>query len=219
MNGKPQDVVVWVDPGKQRKKQLSGAAMGLLILALGVGCVAMAISEKTPLPLVSLVVVGIAMFGWYRGQHEANARAKSSATINPALIVDDTGVGDAAVRIPWRDIARVNVVSTHYGSVGPESVGLGRELADKWTNSTGVMDGEFELQVVLRRGISTRSALDRYRTYTAPSDLPRGIYAVDAIGMDFRLGSAVPRPWRESLARQIEDNVRFRGVAFGPRPT
>lgn len=152
MYGRPQDVVVWVNPRTQRGKQFGGLAIGLLFVALGVGCVVMMVVEKTLIPLVALGLLGLAMFGWYTSQRQANARATSSATINPALVVDDSGVGDAAVRIPWSDIARVNVISTRYRSVGPESVGLGPELADRWTRSAGVLDGEFALEVVLRPG-------------------------------------------------------------------
>lgn len=230
MYGRPQDVVVWVNPRTQRGKQLGGLAIGLVFVALAAGCVAMMVVEKTLIPLVALALVGLAMFGWYTSQRQANARATSSTTINPALVVDDSGVGDAAVRIPWSDIARVNVISTRYRSVGPESVGLGPELADKWTRSAGVLDGEFALEVVLRPGspgrpgVPTQSALEIYRIQSAPGvplvpRLPRGIYEVDALGMTFKLGSAVPMAWRDSLTRQIADNVRFRGVAFGPAPT
>lgn len=190
----------------------------------------MMVVEKTLIPLVALALVGLAMFGWYTSQRQANARATSSTTINPALVVDDSGVGDAAVRIPWSDIARVNVISTRYRSVGPESVGLGPELADKWTRSAGVLDGEFALEVVLRPGspgrpgVPTQSALEIYRIQSAPGvplvpRLPRGIYSVDVLGVTFKLGAAVPMAWRDGLAQQIADNVRFRGVAFGPAPT
>lgn len=221
---------MWVNPRAQRGKQLSALAVGLLFAALAAGCVAMMVVEKTLIPLVALAVVGLAMFGWYTGQRQANARAASSTTINPALVVDDSGVGDAAIRIPWSDIARVDVISTRYRSVGPESVGLGRELADKWASSTGVLDGEFALEVVLRPGspgrpgVPTQSALDIYRIQSAPGvplvpHLPRGIYSVDVLGVTFKLGSAVPMAWRDGLTHQIADNVRFRGVAFGPAPT
>lgn len=230
MYGRPQDVVVWVNPRTQRGKQLGGLAIGLVFAALAAGCVAMMVVEKTLIPLVALALVGLAMFGWYTSQRQANARATSSTTINPALVVDDSGVGDAAVRIPWSDIARVDVISTRYRGVGPESVGLGSELADQWTRSAGVLDGEFALEVVLRPGspgrpgVPTQSALDIYRIQSAPGvaavpRLPRGIYEADAIGVTFRLGSAVPMAWRDGLAQQIADNVRFRGVAFGPAPT
>lgn len=229
MYGRPQDVVVWVNPRTQRGKQLGGLAIGLLFVALAAGCVAMMVVEKTLIPLVALALVGLAMFGWYTSQRQANARATSSATINPALVVDDSGVGDAAVRIPWSDIARVNVISTRYQSAGPESVGLGPELADQWTRSAGVLDGEFALQVVLRPGspgrpgVPTQSALDVYRIQSvqveaAVPSLPRGIYEVDAIGVTFKLGSAVPMAWRDGLTQQIADNVRFHGVDFGPAP-
>lgn len=229
MYGRPQDVVVWVNPRAQRGKQLGGLAIGLVFAALAAGCVAMMVIEKTLIPLVALAVVGLAMFGWYTGQRQANARAASSTTINPALVVDDSGVGDAAIRIPWNDIARINVISTRHRSVGPESVGLGPELADKWASSTGVLDGEFEVEVVLRPGspgrpgVPTQSALDIYRIQSAPGvplvpHLPRGIYSVDVLGVTFKLGSAVPRAWRDGLTQQIADNVRFRGVAFGPAP-
>ncbi|WP_408925149.1 hypothetical protein ACKFRT_09730 [Corynebacterium sp. YSMAA1_1_F7] len=235
MYGRPQDVVVWVNPRTQRGKQLGGLAIGLVFAALAAGCVAMMVVEKTLIPLVALALVGLAMFGWYTSQRQANARATSSTTINPALVVDDSGVGDAAVRIPWSDIARVDVISTRYRGVGPESVGLGPELADKWTGSAGVLDGEFALQVVFRPGspgnpdspgsssVPTQSALDVYRIQSvqgvaAVPSLPRGIYEVDAIGVTFRLGSAVPMAWRDGLTQQIADNVRFRGVAFGPAP-
>lgn len=221
---------MWVNPRTQRGKQLGGLAIGLVFAALAAGCVAMMVVEKTLIPLVALALVGLAMFGWYTSQRQANARATSSTTINPALVVDDSGVGDAAVRIPWSDIARVDVISTRYRGVGPESVGLGPELADQWTRSAGVLDGEFALQVVFRPGspgnpgIPTQSALDIYRIQSAPGvaavpRLPRGIYEADAIGVTFRLGSAVPMAWRDGLAQQIADNVRFRGVAFGPAPT
>ncbi|MGJ4138480.1 hypothetical protein [Corynebacterium evansiae] len=229
MYGRPQDVVVWVNPRTQRGKQLGGLAIGLLFVALAAGCVAMMVVEKTLIPLVALALVGLAMFGWYTSQRQVNARATSSTTINPALVVDDSGVGDAAIRIPWSDIARVNVISTRYQSAGPESVGLGPELADKWTRSAGVLDGEFALQVVLRPGspgrpgVPTQSALDVYRIQSvqveaAVPSLPRGIYEVDAIGVTFKLGSAVPMAWRDGLTQQIADNVRFRGVDFGPAP-
>lgn len=229
MYGRPQDVVVWVNPRTQRGKQLGGLAIGLVFAALAVGCVAMMVVEKTLIPLVALPLVGLAMFGWYTSQRQANARATSSTTINPALVVDDSGVGDAAIRIPWSDIARVNVISTRYRSAGPESVGLGPELADQWTRSAGVLDGEFALQVVLRPGspgrpgVPTQSALDVYRIQSvqveaAVPSLPRGIYEVDAIGVTFKLGSAVPMAWRDGLTQQIADNVRFRGVDFGPAP-
>ena len=229
MYGRPQDVVVWVNPRTQRGKQLGGLAIGLLFVALAAGCVAMMVVEKTLIPLVALALVGLAMFGWYTSQRQANARATSSTTINPALVVDDSGVGDAAIRIPWSDIARVNVISTRYRSAGPESVGLGPELADQWTRSAGVLDGEFALQVVLRPGspgrpgVPTQSALDVYRIQSvqveaAVPSLPRGIYEVDAIGVTFKLGSAVPMAWRDGLTQQIADNVRFRGVDFGPAP-
>lgn len=180
MYGRPQDVVVWVNPRTQRGKQFGGLAIGLLFVALGVGCVVMMVVEKTLIPLVALGLLGLAMFGWYTSQRQANARATSSTTINPALVVDDSGVGDAAVRLPWSDIARVNVISTRYRSVGPESVGLGSELADQWTRSAGVLDGEFALEVVLRpgslgnpgspdsSGVSTQSVLDVYRIQSAP---------------------------------------------------
>ncbi|SCX23602.1 hypothetical protein CJBVI_1816 [Corynebacterium jeikeium] len=219
--------MVWVNPRAQRGKQLSALAVGLLFAALAAGCVAMMVVEKTLIPLVALAVVGLAMFGWYTGQRQANARAASSTTINPALVVDDSGVGDAAIRIPWSDIARVDVISTRYRTVGPESVGLGPELADKWTRSAGVLDGEFALKVVLRPGspgnpgspgrpgVPTQSALDIYRI----QHLPRGIYSVDVLGVTFKLGPAVPMAWRDGLTHQIADNVRFRGVAFGPAPT
>lgn len=221
---------MWVNPRAQRGKQLGGLAIGLVFAALAAGCVAMMVVEKTLIPLVALALVGLAMFGWYTSQRQVNARAISSTTINPALVVDDSGVGDAAIRIPWSDIARVNVISTRYQSAGPESVGLGPELADQWTRSAGVLDGEFALQVVLRPGspgrpgVPTQSALDVYRIQSvqgvaAVPRLPRGIYEVDAIGVTFRLGSAVPMAWRDGLAQQIADNVRFRGVAFGPAPT
>ena len=235
MYGRPQDVVVWVNPRTQRGKQFGGLAIGLLFVALGVGCVVMMVVEKTLIPLVALGLLGLAMFGWYTSQRQANARATSSTTINPALVVDDSGVGDAAVRLPWSDIARVNVISTRYRSVGPESVGLGSELADQWTRSAGVLDGEFALEMVLRpgslgnpgspdsSGVSTQSVLDVYRIQSAPGvaalpSLPQGIYEVDAIGVTFRLGSAVPMAWRDGLTQQIAENVRFRGVAFGPAP-
>ena len=229
MYGRPQDVVVWVNPRTQRGKQLGGLAIGLLFVALAAGCVAMMVVEKTLIPLVALALVGLAMFGWYTSQRQVNARATSSTTINPALVVDDSGVGDAAIRIPWSDIARVNVISTRYQSAGPESVGLGPELADQWTRSAGVLDGEFALQVVLRPGspgrpgVPTQSALDVYRIQSvqveaAVPSLPRGIYEVDAIGVTFKLGSAVPMAWRDGLTQQIADNVRFRGVDFGPAP-
>ncbi|MHA7687940.1 hypothetical protein ACX9MK_10170 [Corynebacterium evansiae] len=229
MYGRPQDVVVWVNPRTQRGKQLGGLAIGLLFVALAAGCVAMMVVEKTLIPLVALALVGLAMFGWYTSQRQANARATSSTTINPALVVDDSGVGDAAIRIPWSDIARVNVISTRYQSAGPESVGLGPELADQWTRSAGVLDGEFALQVVLRPGspgrpgVPTQFALDVYRIQSvqveaAVPSLPRGIYEVDAIGVTFKLGSAVPMAWRDGLTQQIADNVRFRGVDFGPAP-
>ncbi|MCG7266985.1 hypothetical protein [Corynebacterium sp. ACRQJ] len=229
MYGRPQDVVVWVNPRTQRGKQLGGLAIGLVFAALAVGCVAMMVVEKTLIPLVALALVGLAMFGWYTSQRQANARATSSTTINPALVVDDSGVGDAAIRIPWSDIARVNVISTRYQSAGPESVGLGPELADQWTRSAGVLDGEFALQVVLRPGspgrpgVPTQSALDVYRIQSvqveaAVLSLPRGIYEVDAIGVTFKLGSAVPMAWRDGLTQQIADNVRFHGVDFGPAP-
>ena len=229
MYGRPQDVVVWVNPRTQRGKQLGGLAIGLVFAALAVGCVAMMVVEKTLIPLVALALVGLAMFGWYTSQRQVNARATSSTTINPALVVDDSGVGDAAIRIPWSDIARVNVISTRYQSAGPESVGLGPELADQWTRSAGVLDGEFALQVVLRPGspgrpgVPTQSALDVYRIQSvqveaAVPSLPRGIYEVDAIGVTFKLGSAVPMAWRDGLTRKIAENVRFRGVAFGPAP-
>ncbi len=229
MYGRPQDVVVWVNPRTQRGKQLGGLAIGLLFVALAAGCVAMMVVEKTLIPLVALALVGLAMFGWYTSQRQVNARATSSTTINPALVVDDSGVGDAAIRIPWSDIARVNVISTRYQSAGPESVGLGPELADQWTRSAGVLDGEFALQVVLRPGspgrpgVPTQSALDVYRIQSvqveaAVPSLPRGIYEVDAIGVTFKLGSAVPMAWRDGLTQQIADNVRFHGVDFGPAP-
>lgn len=229
MYGRPQDVVVWVSPRTQRGKQLGGLAIGLLFVALAAGCVAMMVVEKTLIPLVALALVGLAMFGWYTSQRQVNARATSSTTINPALVVDDSGVGDAAIRIPWSDIARVNVISTRYQSAGPESVGLGPELADQWTRSAGVLDGEFALQVVLRPGspgrpgVPTQSALDVYRIQSvqveaAVPSLPRGIYEVDAIGVTFKLGSAVLMAWRDGLTQQIADNVRFRGVDFGPAP-
>lgn len=229
MYGRPQDVVVWVNPRTQRGKQLGGLAIGLLFVALAAGCVAMMVVEKTLIPLVALALVGLAMFGWYTSQRQVNARATSSTTINPALVVDDSGVGDAAIRIPWSDIARVNVISTRYQSAGPESVGLGPELADQWTRSAGVLDGEFALQVVLRPGspgrpgVPTQSALDVYRIQSvqveaAVPSLPRGIYEVDAIGVTFKLGSAVPIAWRDGLTQQIADNVRFHGVDFGPAP-
>ena len=229
MYGRPQDVVVWVNPRTQRGKQLGGLAIGLVFAALAVGCVAMMVVEKTLIPLVALALVGLAMFGWYTSQRQVNARATSSTTINPALVVDDSGVGDAAIRIPWSDIARVNVISTRYQSAGPESVGLGPELADQWTRSAGVLDGEFALQVVLRPGspgrpgVPTQSALDVYRIQSvqveaAVLSLPRGIYEVDAIGVTFKLGSAVPMAWRDGLTQQIADNVRFHGVDFGPAP-
>ena len=229
MYGRPQDVVVWVNPRTQRGKQLGGLAIGLVFAAFAAGCVAMMVVEKTLIPLVALALVGLAMFGWYTSQRQANARATSSTTINPALVVDDSGVGDAAIRIPWSDIARVNVISTRYQSAGPESVGLGPELADQWTRSAGVLDGEFALQVVLRPGspgrpgVPTQSALDVYRIQSvqveaAVPSLSRGIYEVDAIGVTFKLGSAVPMAWRDGLAQQIADNVRFRGVDFGPAP-
>lgn len=229
MYGSPQDVVVWVNPRTQRGKQLGGLAIGLLFVALAAGCVAMMVVEKTLIPLVALALVGLAMFGWYTSQRQVNARATSSTTINPALVVDDSGVGDAAIRIPWSDIARVNVISTRYQSAGPESVGLGPELADQWTRSAGVLDGEFALQVVLRPGspgrpgVPTQSALDVYRIQSvqveaAVPSLPRGIYEVDAIGVTFKLGSAVPMAWRDGLTQQIADNVRFHGVDFGPAP-
>ena len=220
---------MWVNPRTQRGKQLGGLAIGLLFVALAAGCVAMMVVEKTLIPLVALALVGLAMFGWYTSQRQANARATSSTTINPALVVDDSGVGDAAIRIPWSDIARVNVISTRYQSAGPESVGLGPELADQWTRSAGVLDGEFALQVVLRPGspgrpgVPTQFALDVYRIQSvqveaAVPSLPRGIYEVDAIGVTFKLGSAVPMAWRDGLTQQIADNVRFRGVDFGPAP-
>ena len=220
---------MWVNPRAQRGKQLGGLAIGVLFVALAAGCVAMMVVEKTLIPLVALALVGLAMFGWYTSQRQANARATSSTTINPALVVDDSGVGDAAVRIPWSDIARVNVISTRYQSAGPESVGLGPELADQWTRSAGVLDGEFALQVVLRPGspgrpgVPTQSALDVYRIQSvqveaAVPSLPRGIYEVDAIGVTFKLGSAVPIAWRDGLTQQIADNVRFHGVDFGPAP-
>lgn len=229
MYGRPQDVVVWVNPRTQRGKQLGGLAIGLVFAALAAGCVAMMVVEKTLIPLVALALVGLAMFGWYTSQRQANARATSSTTINPALVVDDSGVGDAAIRIPWSDIARVNVISTRYRSAGPESVGLGPELADQWTRSAGVLDGEFALQVVLRPGspgrpgVPTQSALDVYRIQSvqveaAVPSLPRGIYEVDATGVTFILGSAVPMAWRDGLTRQIAENVRFHGVDFGPAP-
>ena len=220
---------MWVNPRTQRGKQLGGLAIGLLFVALAAGCVAMMVVEKTLIPLVALALVGLAMFGWYTSQRQVNARATSSTTINPALVVDDSGVGDAAIRIPWSDIARVNVISTRYQSAGPESVGLGPELADQWTRSAGVLDGEFALQVVLRPGspgrpgVPTQSALDVYRIQSvqveaAVPSLPRGIYEVDAIGVTFKLGSAVPIAWRDGLTQQIADNVRFHGVDFGPAP-
>lgn len=220
---------MWVNPRTQRGKQLGGLAIGLLFVALAAGCVAMMVVEKTLIPLVALALVGLAMFGWYTSQRQVNARATSSTTINPALVVDDSGVGDAAIRIPWSDIARVNVISTRYQSAGPESVGLGPELADQWTRSAGVLDGEFALQVVLRPGspgrpgVPTQSALDVYRIQSvqveaAVPSLPRGIYEVDAIGVTFKLGSAVPMAWRDGLTQQIADNVRFHGVDFGPAP-
>ncbi|WP_035010710.1 hypothetical protein [Corynebacterium jeikeium] len=236
MCGRPQDVVVWVNPRTQRGKQLGGLAIGVLFVALAAGCVAMMVVEKTLIPLVALALVGLAMFGWYTSQRQANARAASSTTINPALVVDDSGVGDAAIRIPWSDIARVDVISTRYRTVGPESAGLGPELARKWTRSAGVLDGEFALKVVLRPGspgnpgspgrpgVPTQSALDIYRIQSAPGvplvpHLPRGIYSVDVLGVTFKLGPAVPMAWRDGLTHQIADNVRFRGVAFGPAPT
>ena len=235
MYGRPQDVVVWVNPRTQRGKQLGGLAIGLVFAAFAAGCVAMMVVEKTLIPLVALALVGLAMFGWYTSQRQANARATSSTTINPALVVDDSGVGDEAIRIPWSDIARVNVIRTRYRSVGPESVGLGPELADKWTRRAGVLDEEFAFEVVLRpgspgnpgspgsSGVPTQSALDVYRIQSvqgvaAVPSLPRGIYEVDAIGVTFKLGSAVPMAWRDGLAQQIADNVRFRGVDFGPAP-
>lgn len=215
MNGKPRDVVVWADSRHQRKKQIGGATIGLLFLGLVVACVAMAIEEKSPVPLAAIAIVGIALWGWYMSQKDVNARANASVRegVNPAFIADDFGVGDAAVRIPWRDITRVSVYDLRYNTTGPLSVGLGQELARNWTRSTGTLDGKFEVRVELRTRLGHESALERYQVNpTVP--LPKGIYSVNSSGVNFILGPVVPSTWRAGLTREIEAKVRFHGVEF-----
>lgn len=220
MNGKPRDVVVWADSRQQRKKQIGGATIGLLFCGLGVACVAMAIEEKSPVPVAGMVIVGIALWGWYMSQKDVNARANASARegANLAFIADDFGVGDAAVRIPWRDIAWVGVYDRRYNTVGTLSVGAGRKLARKlkrkWTRSAGTLDGEFEVRVGLRTRLGHESALERYKVNpTAP--LPKGIYSVSSFGVNFILAPVVPSTWRVGLTHEIEAKVRFHGVEFG----
>ena len=137
---------MWVNPRTQRGKQLGGLAIGLVFAALAAGCVAMMVVEKTLIPLVALALVGLAMFGWYTSQRQANARATSSTTINPALVVDDSGVGDAAVRIPWSDIARVDVISLVTEVWGRSRWGLAPSLPISGRAAPGYWMGSLRLR-------------------------------------------------------------------------
>ncbi len=135
--------MIFPAPGRRTKQRSGAIVLFLLLGALLVGAVAMFLAEGGVMPVVAMVLLAVALYGLVRSTLPS-FRADPEGGYGPVLVVNQDGIGDGRLFLPWSRVTDVRVAeirSTRRART------LGARLNDAIAADTGVLDGEFELHI------------------------------------------------------------------------
>lgn len=215
------EVVAYPEPNRQSKQKLGAAVIGAVFIALMVAAVAAFISTGEWMMLAVAPLLGLALFGLGVSVKEKQLQRKVDLS-KPALLLDDAGIGNGDAQIQWNDVAAVDTLVHFNRSVMPSA---GRRLANKFTDTVGVLDGTFLVRVSLRgqQQLGGRKLLKpgRHGEHLTVFEMGNAITQARTPDLNMvvidvgRLVNASEWQW---LADAVRAHVQARGIHFGEDP-
>lgn len=193
----PQDIVVFPIRGRSSLQLLVALIMGAVFVGIAAAIVYATITEGQWMFLIALPIMALALIGLFIDQFKNQRRSLAIRRDLPVLVVDDDGIGDGYLRVPWSMVRGVHTRAVSSRRPGQRT--LGRHLANKLSETAGVLDGDFLLTV------ETVEPLPAHIKQ-------RGAFTVRAHDVVYNLGTAIPAAQWKPLARAITQYAAWRGV-------
>ncbi len=193
----PQDIVVFPIRGRSSLQLLVALIMGAVFVGIAAAIVYAAITEGQWMFLIALPIMALALIGLFIDQFKNQRSSLAIRRDVPVLVVDDYGIGDGYLRVPWNMVRGVHTRTASSRRPGPRT--LGRHLANKLSETAGVLDGDFLLTV------ETVEPLPAHVKQ-------RGAFTVSAHDVVYDLGTAIPAAQWKPLAQAITQYADWRGV-------
>lgn len=186
-----RDLVYFPDLRRARTQAGGLWLLGLLFLGLLAGTIWMMVDTGSWMPLMAVPILGLALAGLWIQRRPASAEGVGG----PVLIANQRGIGDHRLFVPWEDVRELRVRHQLNRTVMPS---IGRTIANKLSDATGVLDGSFVLTLVTARGPVGQPLPGRHR--------------VDGHTVEYRLDLDIPSAHWAPIADDLRARARAHGI-------
>lgn len=186
-----RDLVYHPDPARASTQTGGFWVVGGVFVALFAGTIWMVMETGSWLPLMALPIIALALVGLWIQRRPASAEGVGG----PVLIADGRGIGDARLFVPWEQVRGIHVRHQFNRTVMPD---IGRRIANKVSDATGVLDGSFVLTVDTANGPLGQPLAGRHK--------------IEGRTVEYRLDLDIPSAHWAPLAEDLRARARARGI-------